>query len=112
SESGFNTDKALSRRRVPSVVYVNLRTNVPDWIGSAGKTSLPQAPYAARIAEAISTLSQKIPSYHGQGRANLYIPSGSREKTATDYLDDFLIERRKDVEADPSIKQIDGITQR
>jgi hypothetical protein len=112
SESGFNTDKALSRRRVPSVVYINLRTNVPDWIGSAGKTSLPQGPYAAKIAEALSTMSCKIPSYHGQGHANLHIPSGVREKTATDYLDDFLEERRKDVEVDPSVKQLDGITQR
>ena len=104
--------KALSRRRVPSVVYINLRTNVPDWIGSAGKTSLPQVPYAAKIAEALSTMSCKVPSYHGQGHANLHIPSGVREKTATDYLDDFLEERRKDVEADPSVKQLDGITQR
>jgi hypothetical protein len=38
SECGFNRYLNASKRRVPSVVYVNIKTPCPDWLGSAGKT--------------------------------------------------------------------------
>jgi len=112
AEFGFNTYWGTSRRRVPSVVLINVRTNVPDWLGAAGKTHINQVPYAETIAKTICTMSHKIPSYHGQGYAMVYESSCSAQRSAEDYLDDFLIERRKEIDADPSLKITDRLTQR
>jgi hypothetical protein len=57
-------------------------------------------------------MSYNIPSYRGQGYAAVYESSGSAQKSAEEYLDDFLIERRKEIEADPSLRITDRLTQR
>ena len=77
AEFGFNTYWGTSRRRVPSVVLINVRTNVPEWLGAAGKTHINLIPYAETIAKALCTMSYNIPSYHGQGYVMVYEPSYS-----------------------------------
>jgi len=113
--SGFDaTSIYTSRKRRASVVYVNVKTDVPEWLGAAGKTHMNQLPYAETIAATLSKMSQKIDSYRGQGFALSYAPISSaiNQKTATDYVDEFLIQRRKDVEADPYIRVKGRLTQR
>ena len=72
AEFGFNTYWGTSRRRVPSVVLINVKTNVPDWLGAAGKTHINQVPYGETIAKALCAMSYNIPSYRGQGYATVY----------------------------------------
>jgi hypothetical protein len=113
AESGFNSYWDTSRRRVPSVVSINVKTNVPDWLGAAGKTYINQIPYGETIAKALSTMSRNIPSYRGQGYAAVYESSSSPgEKSIEDYRADFLNERRGQIEADPSLRETDRLTQR
>jgi hypothetical protein len=112
AEVGFNTYWGTSRRKVPSVILINVKTPVPDWLGASGKTHINQVPYGETIAKALCAMSHKIPSYRGQGYAMVYESSCSAQKSAEDYLDDFLIERRKEIEADPSLRIADRLTQR
>jgi len=112
AEFGFNSYWGTSRRRVPSVVSINVKTNVPDWLGAAGKTHMNQIPYGETIAKTLSTMSYNIPSYRGQGYAMVYESSCSDQKSAEEYLDDFLRERRQEIEADPSLRITDRLTQR
>ena len=52
TSSGFNpTSPYTSRKRFASVAYVNVKTDVPDWLGAVGKTHMNQLPYAATIAK-------------------------------------------------------------
>jgi hypothetical protein len=112
--SGFNpTSPYTSRKRVESVVYVNVKTDVPDWLGAAGKTHMNQLPYATTIAKTLVSMAHKISSYHGHGFALPPTPSSiTNQKTATDYVDELLIQRRKDIEADPDSRITDRLTQR
>jgi hypothetical protein len=112
AELGFNTYWGTSRRKVPSVVLISVKTPVPDWLGAAGKTHINQVPYGETIAKALCTISHNIPSYHGEGYAMVYESSYSAQKSAEEYLDDFLKERRKEIEADPSLWIADRLTQR
>ena len=113
--SGFDSESPYtSRKRHASVVYVNVKTDVPDWLGAAGKTHMNQLPYAETIAATLSKISHKIDSYRGQGFALTKIPISSviHQKTATNYIDEFLIQRRRDIEADPNLRITDRLTQR
>jgi hypothetical protein len=113
-ECGFNSSSyvSTSKKKVPSVVYVNLRTPCPDWLGSAGKTHVDLKPFQGDIAKTLSSLAYKIPSYHGKGyNATIKYPY-EREEFAQDYVDDFLKERKREIVADPSLKIRDRITQR
>lgn len=113
SECGFNTNNSLRRRRVPSVAYINIRTPCPDWLGSAGKTKIDVRPYQDDIAKAISSCAYKMPTYHGKGeRATIEYSHHELKKSAQDYLDDFLHERKHKISKDPSLKTRDRITQR
>ncbi len=114
TSSGFNpTSPYTSRKRFASVAYVDVKTDVPDWLGAAGKTHMNQLPYAATIATTLVAMAHKIPSYHGQGFALDPIHSSTtNQKSATEYVDEFLIQRRKDVEADPNLRITDRLTQR
>jgi hypothetical protein len=64
SECGFNRYLNVSKRRVPSVVYVNIKTPCPDWLGSAGKTHINLKPYQDELANTATSLAYKIPTYH------------------------------------------------
>ena len=113
-ECGFNTSDYTSKRRVPSVVYVNLKTPVPEWLGAAGKTRINLNPYANDIAKNISSLAKKMPTYHGKGYAatvRYNYSNKNPEQEAKGYLVDFLKKRRKSIQADPSLKTRDRITQ-
>jgi hypothetical protein len=112
AEFGFNTYWGTSRRRVPSVVLINVRTNVPEWLGAAGKTHINLIPYAETIAKALCTMPYNIPSYHGQGYARVYESLSYSAQTAEEYLDDFLIQRRREIEINPSLRITDRLTQR
>jgi Protein of unknown function C-terminus (DUF2399) len=89
---------------------VNLLCPVLDRLGGAGKTRIDLRPFEEDIAKAVSGIAYKMPTFHGQID---YIDYDISEpvKTATDYLDEFLIQRRKDIEADPSLKITDRLTQ-
>jgi hypothetical protein len=114
TSSGFNpTSPYTSRKRFASVAYVNVKTDVPDWLGAAGKTHINQLPYAVPIAKTLVAMAHRIPSYHGQGFVLDPTPSSTtKQKTATEYVSEFLIQRRKDVEADPNLRTTDRLTQR
>jgi hypothetical protein len=74
-----------------------------------------QLPYAATIAQTLVIMAHKIPSYHGQGFALDPTPSlttTTSQKTATAFVDEFLIQRRKDVEGNPKLRITDRLTQR
>ena len=95
-ENGFSQVKTLPNRRHASVVYINVKTNVPDWLGAAGKTHMNQVPYAETIANTLYSMSQRIPTYRGQGHAqDRSSISKDNEWTATDYVDEFLKDRLK-----------------
>src|SRR5712691_7938921 len=64
TECGFNTNESITKRRAPSVAYINVKTPCPDWLGSAGKTKIDVKPYQQDIAKTVSTLAYKMPSYH------------------------------------------------
>src|SRR5215469_15184791 len=115
TSSGFDsTSPYTSRKRFASVAYVNVKTDVPDWLGAAGKTHMNQIPYAATIAKTLITMAHKVPSYHGQGFTlnPTHSLTTGRQRTATAYVDEFLKKRRKGVEADPILRIIDRLTQR
>jgi hypothetical protein len=112
AEIGFNSYWGTSRRRVPSVVSINVKTNVPEWLGAAGKTHMNQIPYGETIAKTLSSMSYNIPSYRGQGYAMVYESSCSDQKSAEEYLDDFLRKRRREIEAEPSLTITDRLSQR
>jgi hypothetical protein len=113
SECGFNSTDWISKRRVPSVVYLNLKTPVPEWLGAAGKTHINLNPYAKNIAQNLADLAKKMPSYHGKGYAARVITYSTKDPTqeGKNYLVDFLRERRRLVTADPSIKTKRRVTQ-
>jgi len=101
-----------SRKKVHSVVIINLKTPCPDWLGSAGKTRVDLKPYADDIAQTLYNLTKKIPSYHERRKRieDDYRPEPQKEQE--EYMLEFLKERYKAIQADPSMKIIDRITQR
>jgi hypothetical protein len=112
-ECGFNRYINTSKKKVPSVVYVNIKTPCPDWLGSAGKTHVNMKPYQDELANIVTSLARKIPTYHGMGhRATIQYDRRIRDKSAQDYLDDFLMERKRQIDINPSLKTKDRITQR
>jgi hypothetical protein len=115
-ECGFNSSMYVnaSKKKVPSVVYLNLMTPCPDWLGSAGKTHIDVRPYAQDITKTVSSLAYKIPSYHGKGYGCQLTPcygEGDYSSTAQQYLEDFLRERYDAIQVDPFLKSSDRITQ-
>jgi hypothetical protein len=110
---GFGDDIYKSKRRWPSVFLINLRTNVRQWMGSAGKTHIDLVPFAGDIAQTVSWLAYQIPTCKGMGFALDEYAGLGRDETqvAKNYLKDFLIKRRKAVEKDVYIKVTDRITQ-
>jgi hypothetical protein len=113
-ECGYNTSHYVntSKKKVPSVVYVNLKTPIPEWLGGAGKTNIDLKPYAPDIAKTVSSIAYQMPSYHGHGFGTTTDSYGrSYTDIAQGYLDDFLKQRKQDIDADPSLKFNDRITQ-
>jgi hypothetical protein len=111
---GFGDGLYKSKRRWPSVFIINLRTPVPEWLGSAGKTHVNLRPYANDIAAVVSSLAYKIPTCHGMGfRLDMYSGGGGLDpdQNATEYLRRFLKKRKVAIDANPSLKVTDRITQ-
>jgi hypothetical protein len=101
SESGFNSSGSFTKRKKPCVLYINLRSPCIEWLGAKGKTQINTTPYSKDIAETVSKLAYMMPSYHGEGYGRTYTPS-LMKKTAIEYLVNFLIERKKAVDANPT----------
>jgi 5S rRNA maturation endonuclease (ribonuclease M5) len=112
-ECGFNSSGYVSdaKKKVSSVLYINLNTPCPDWLGSAGKTHIDLRPYVNDIAKTVSSLAYKMPSYHGQGYGWSNESCGDTEDSAKSYLEDFLRDRYAAVKADPELKIRDRLTQ-
>jgi hypothetical protein len=116
SKCGFNNDPHLSKVKKPCVLFINLKCRVIEWLGAKGKTHIDTRSFASDIASAVSNLLYKMPSYHGYG---LRWTDDSLDEEDNDdssgeyvgYLRNFLIERRKAVEADPSLAVKDRLTQ-
>ena len=112
-ECGFNTDLSRTKRRVPCVLFVNLKTPLPNWMGSAGKTQINLAPYEDTIAEVVSSLAYRMPSYHGKGQAATYHSQGIRDKQAedkrkaTEIFEQFLTERYQQILQNVGLKFAD-----
>jgi len=114
---GFNNDPHLSKVKKPCVLFINLKCRVIEWLGAKGKTHIETRPFASDIASAVSSLIYKMPSYHGHGLR--WADDALDEEEAdsdtsgeyAEYLRNFLIERRKAVEADPSLTVKDRLTQ-
>ena len=120
AEYGFSTGVYLSKRRYPCVLYINLNTSCPDWLGGAGKTHLDLRPYANDIAETMQLLATKMPSYYGKGFALTSYGSGNEQQyPAIQYLRDFIWDRyyaiygntKKGIQGDPTLKFRDPLTQ-
>jgi hypothetical protein len=96
-ECGYNTSNYVSdaKKRVPAVLYINLSTPCPEWLGGAGKTHIDTRPYAGNIAKTVTSLAYKMPSYYGQGYGWSHESYGGRkEYSAIDYLRDFLRDKK------------------
>ena len=115
SECGFNSEGNAGWKKAPCVIFINLITSCPDWMGSAGKTHINLAPYQDVIAKIVSELAYKMPSIRANpGVSQQY--SGSWSTAAErgeyiSYLKDFLRARKQDVEADSSLRIRDRLTQ-
>jgi hypothetical protein len=109
-ERGFNASAAFTKRRVPCVIFVNLKTKCSNWLGSAGKTHIELTPYEDKIAKIVSSLAYKIPSYHGKGPKARLVSVG-RYQEAKRYLVNFLYERKRAIDVNPSLRITDRITQ-
>ncbi len=108
AKCGFDTYASMSKRRVPCVLYINLMTPCPEWLGAAGKTNINLAPYANDIAKVIPSLAYKMPSYYGTtgpSRSSDY--TRLNEDTQTNYLTNFLKKRYLAIYGDPA-KKIKG----
>ncbi len=104
--------KSTPKKRVPCVLYINLLTPCPDWLGGAGKTHIDLKPYAHDIAEVVSSLAYKMPSYYGKGYSDYSFSSGGEKAyAAKDYLMDFLCERYRATNVNPSLIKTDPLTQ-
>lgn len=114
-ECGFNKSDYVSdaKKKVPCVLYINLNTPCPDWLGSAGKTHIDLRPYASDIAKTVSSLAYKMPSYHGMGYgwSSQSYSDNYRQKSARSYLEDFLRARFRAIQEDSSLKHRDPLTQ-
>lgn len=114
-ECGFNESVYVSnaKKKVPCVLFMNLNTPCPDWLGSAGKTHIDIRPYASGIAKTVSSLAYKMPSYHGMGYgwSRQSYSDNYRQKTAKSYLQEFLKLRYYQIKSEPSLKQRDPLTQ-
>jgi hypothetical protein len=112
-ECGFNTNLLMSKRRFHSVLYLNLLTPIPDWSGGAGKTTIALSPYTDLIAKTVSSLAYKMPSYHGHGYGATVQYYGVKDSSqvAANYYKDFLKERHLAIQANPSLRISDRITQ-
>jgi predicted flap endonuclease-1-like 5' DNA nuclease len=112
-ECGFSTNLDMTKRRFHSVLYLNLLTKVPDWSGGAGKTSIDLAPYTNLIANTVSSLAYKMPSYHGHGYGATveYYNVKDENQIAQNYYLNFLRKRYRAIQANPSLKTTDPLTQ-
>ena len=114
SECGFNSSRHFSKRKKPCVILINLKCRVIEWLGAKGKTQINTKPFADDIANTVSSLSPSdaiIPwSSIRSSDPSSSEPKGGKQ-TAIDYLRDWLWDRRKKVEADPTLKTRDRLTQ-
>ena len=112
---GFNNNPHLSKVKKPCVLFINLKCRAVEWLGGKGKTQINITPFASDIASTVSNLLYKMPSYHGYGLGwtddTLDEDDNDSSGEYVGYLKDFLIERRKAVEADPSLTVKDRLTQ-
>lgn len=112
---GFNNNPHLSKVKKPCILFINLKCRVIEWRGAKGKTHIDTMPFASEITSAVSNLLYKMPSYHGHG---LRWTDDSLDEEDDDdnsgeyvgYLRNFLIERRKAVEAYRSLTVKDRLT--
>ena len=106
---GFSTNINFSQRRKASILLLNLQTPCADWLGSAGKTSIEVTPYEELIAQTVSKLIYKIPSLHGQHVGTVYDTGLGGEYKP--FLIEFLKQRKHDIDANPSLRETDRLTQ-
>lgn len=111
SECGFNSSDRFTKRKKPCVLYINLRSPCIEWLGAKGKTQINTRPYNKDISETVSKLAYMMPSYHGEGYGRTYTPTPTKKKTAIEYLVNFLLERKKAVDANANLIIIDRLTQ-
>ena len=111
SECGFNSSDRFTKRKKPCVLYINLRSPCIEWLGAKGKTRINTRPYSKVISETVSKLAYMMPSYHGEGYGRTYTPVHMKKKTAVEYLVNFLVERKKAVDANPNLIIIERLTQ-
>lgn len=109
---GFDNTGGGWKKR-PCLVYIDLITPCPNWQGSAGKTHIDLTPYQETIGLVVSALANKMPSVRlNPGSSLVHGSAAEREGLYMDkYLKPFLIERRRVVEADPSLKIRDRMNQ-
>jgi hypothetical protein len=103
-----------SSRSHPCVIAANLLTPKAHW-RDQGKTTVVIDPFANTIAETISKVMQKIPTFHGYGVSksskNELDDEDRNKQSAIEYLRDFLRDRRERIQADPSLRISDRLTQ-
>ena len=120
SEYGFSTAVYMSKRRFPSVLYINLNVPCPDWLGGAGKTHIDLRPYAKDIAETVKLLATKMPTYYGKGFAQTSYGRGGNQQYPANNIsgisygidtDAIYGNAKKGIQGDPTLKFRDPLTQ-
>ncbi len=114
SECGVNSIGNAGWKKAPCVIFIDLITPCPEWLGSAGKTHINLVPYQDMISKIVSDLAHKMPSIRTNPGASFN--SGGWSSVAErgeykEYLEDFLKARKQAVEADPSLRIRDRLTQ-
>jgi hypothetical protein len=100
-----------AKKSWPCVVAANLLTPKIYW-REQGKSTCVIEPFSDTIIETITKVMKKIPTFHGWGLDQPTLTSEKeKKKAAIEYLVDFLLQRKKDVGANPSLLVTDRITQ-
>jgi hypothetical protein len=100
-----------AKKSWPCVIVANLLTPKVHW-REQGKSTHVIEPFANTIVETIAKVMKQIPTFHGLQDLEPKAPkSNIRKKHAIDYLAEFLIERKKAVDADPDLIYRDRLTQ-
>lgn len=113
AECGYTTSDVISdsKKRVPCILYINLLTPCHDWRSGAGKKQIDIIPYSVDIAQTVSSLAYKMPSYHGHGDDTSKHEYREKKTSLIEYLRDFLRERKKAVDNNKSLKSTDELIQ-
>ena len=107
----YGSELKEAKKSWPCVIVANLLTPKVHW-REQGKSTHVIEPFENTIAETITKVMNKIPTFHGLPDVEPKPQKSSvRKRHAIDYLAEFLIKRKKAVDANPNLIYEDRLTQ-